>query len=224
MIQYINAENYKNLYVVGDLHGCYTLLMNELEKKDFDFTQDLLICTGDLIDKGPENEKCISLLDENWFCTVRGNHEEICIDSILNPSLQNLHRLNGGEWFFKLKSQRKLAIVEQLKQLPLAIEIRFPHKKIGVVHADIDLGDWELFKTDLKKGNYNITGIKSSYYNAMWGRGRIKQQSDLYTHVKNITEIYHGHTIVQEPTKLNNCIYIDTGAFFTQKLCILKIN
>lgn len=33
MIQYINAENYKSVYVVGDLHGCYTLLMDELEKR-----------------------------------------------------------------------------------------------------------------------------------------------------------------------------------------------
>lgn len=32
MYQRINGADWRNIFVVGDLHGCYTLLMNELEK------------------------------------------------------------------------------------------------------------------------------------------------------------------------------------------------
>ena len=41
--------------------------------------------------------------------------------------------------------------------------------------------------------------------------------------VDGIDEIYLGHTIVKEHTKIDNCHYIDVGSSFTKKLCIVKI-
>lgn len=63
------------LFVVGDLHGCYTLLMNKLEELEFNFQQDLLVSVGDLVDRGQENLECLSLINEPWFKAIRGNHE-----------------------------------------------------------------------------------------------------------------------------------------------------
>ena len=71
-VQSIDGSVFKSVYVVGDLHGSYQLLMSQLTTIDFDFENDLLICTGDLIDKGKENLECISLIDKPWFKTVRG--------------------------------------------------------------------------------------------------------------------------------------------------------
>lgn len=71
IIKTIEGNNFSSIYVVGDLHGCYNLLMNELQKINFKFQKDLLICTGDLIDRGDENLECISLLDQTWFLTAR---------------------------------------------------------------------------------------------------------------------------------------------------------
>jgi serine/threonine protein phosphatase 1 len=34
--------------------------MQELQKIHFDFQNDVLICTGDLVDRGEENLACIS--------------------------------------------------------------------------------------------------------------------------------------------------------------------
>ena len=53
----INTNQMDNIYVVGDLHGCYSLLMQELQNINFDFQNDVLICTGDLVDRGAENER-----------------------------------------------------------------------------------------------------------------------------------------------------------------------
>ena len=41
----INANKTDHMYVVGDLHGSYSLLMQELKILNFDFQNDLLICT-----------------------------------------------------------------------------------------------------------------------------------------------------------------------------------
>ncbi|EFE1562693.1 serine/threonine protein phosphatase, partial [Escherichia coli] len=63
----IDGTKYRNVWVVGDLHGCYTRLMSELHRVHFDPAQDLLISVGDLIDRGTENVKCLELLQMPWF-------------------------------------------------------------------------------------------------------------------------------------------------------------
>lgn len=219
----INANQMDNIYVVGDLHGCYSLLMQELQNINFDFQNDVLICTGDLVDRGEENLACISLLDQPWFYTVRGNHEEMCIKSPHDPKIKDIHARNGGEWFYQLSQTQRLEIIELFKQLPLVIEVQLEHKKIGVVHADIDIHNWNAFKQDISQGDYKISGVTSAYSNALWGRGRIRNHSEHYDNVENIDEIYLGHTIVKEHTKIDNCHYIDVGSSFTKKLCIVKI-
>ena len=219
----IRGADYAAIYVVGDLHGCYRLLMQELEKIRFNFEQDLLICTGDLVDRGSENLECISLLDQPWFLSVRGNHEEMCIKGRDDVWIQDMHARNGGEWFYLLSTEKQDKLSEILSKLPLVIEIQLEDKKIGILHADIDIHDWNQFKTNIAKGERKIPGLTSAYTNALWGRGRIRHHSKRYGTVKNIDEIYLGHTIVKRHTQIDNCHYIDVGSSYTQQLCIVKI-
>ena len=219
----IRGADYAAIYVVGDLHGCYRLLMQELEKIRFNFEQDLLICTGDLVDRGSENLECISLLDQPWFSSVRGNHEEMCIKGRDDVWVQDMHARNGGEWFYLLSTEKQDELSEIFSQLPLVIEIQLEDKKIGILHADIDIHDWNQFKTNIAKGERKIPGLTSAYTNALWGRGRIRHHSKRYGTVKNIDEIYLGHTIVKKHTQIDNCHYIDVGSSYTQQLCIVKI-
>lgn len=219
----IRGADYAAIYVVGDLHGCYRLLMQELEKIRFNFEQDLLICTGDLVDRGSENLECISLLDQPWFSSVRGNHEEMCIKGRDDVWIQDMHARNGGEWFYLLSTEKQDELSEIFSQLPLVIEIQLEDKKIGILHADIDIHDWNQFKTNIAKGERKIPGLTSAYTNALWGRGRIRHHSKRYGTVKNIDEIYLGHTIVKKHTQIDNCHYIDIGSSYTQQLCIVKI-
>lgn len=219
----INNNKFRSCFIVGDIHGAYSLLMQELQKINFNFENDLLICTGDLIDRGNENLECISLLDQTWFLTVRGNHEEMCIKGQYDSKIRDIHVHNGGEWFYALPRQKQLEISKKFMGLPLVIEIELESKKIGIVHADIDIHDWNVFKQDVSKGDYKIPNIVSAYSNALWGRGRIRNHSNQYDIVENIDEIYLGHTIVKEHTQIDNCHYIDVGSSFTKKLCIIKV-
>lgn len=178
LILCLKIDSHKKLFVVGDLHGCYSLLMQELKTINFNFDNDLLICTGDLIDRGNENLECISLLEQPWFRTVRGNHEEMCIKGQYDTKIRELHIRNGGEWFYALPLQKQLEINNHFMELPIVIEIELKSKKIGIVHADIDIHDWNIFKQDISKGDYKIPGITSSYSNVLWGRGRIRNYSN----------------------------------------------
>ena len=65
------------LYVVGDIHGCYDLLMNRLIEIGFNFENDLLVAVGDLVDRGIQNIECVNLIDQPWFTSIRGNHEDL---------------------------------------------------------------------------------------------------------------------------------------------------
>ena len=177
-VQVIDGSSFASIYIVGDLHGSYQLLMNHLNFISFNFDEDLLICTGDLVDKGDENLECISLLKKPWFRTVRGNHEELCIKGLYDLKLRQLHERNGGEWFYQLPSYQRHEIIKSFEGLPIVIELNLKNKKIGVVHADIDIHEWKAFKQDVAKGDYAIPGITSAYTNALWGRGRIKKHSE----------------------------------------------
>lgn len=75
MYKIINCNNYKNVYIVGDIHGHYTLLKKHLKKIGFDKKHNLLVCTSDLVDRGKENEECLNLLSKKWFASVISNHE-----------------------------------------------------------------------------------------------------------------------------------------------------
>ncbi|ENV14250.1 hypothetical protein F965_00493 [Acinetobacter schindleri NIPH 900] len=219
----VSHKRFRSCFVVGDLHGSYSLLMNELHLKNFDFENDLLICTGDLVDRGDENLECISLLNQPWFLTVRGNHEEMCIRGQYDPKMKDIHERNGGEWFYRQSQETQQRIIDRFAELPLVIEVELQNKKIGIVHADIDIHDWNIFKQDIAKGDYKIAGITSAYSNAIWGRGRIRNHSNEYDFVENIDEIYLGHTIVREHTQIDNCHYIDVGSSFTKKLCVIEV-
>lgn len=47
------------------------------------------------------------------------------------------------------------------------IEVELENKKIGIVHADIDIRDWNIFKDDIAKGDYKIPGLTSAYSNVL---------------------------------------------------------
>ena len=208
------------LFVVGDLHGCYELLMNQLTNLQFNFEQDLLVSVGDLVDRGPDSLKCLNLIDAPWFKAVLGNHEEMCLQSHVDHSMARLHAQHGGEWFYALSIEHQQQLIEKLKTVPVVLEIEFKNKKYGFVHADIDVNDWSKFKSAIQLQHGKTREI------ALWGRSRIYNRYGLFSKfktVQGIEQIFLGHTIVKEVTQRDNCLYIDTGAYLGHPLTIIEI-
>ena len=55
LYQYLDGDNWRHIYIVGDLHGCRALLDEQLLAVNFDTRRDLLVSVGDLIDRGPDS-------------------------------------------------------------------------------------------------------------------------------------------------------------------------
>lgn len=144
--KYVDTDGVNNVYVIGDLHGKFEDLISEMKRVRFNPEKDILICTGDIIDRGQNSLKCLSLLYEPWFHMVNGNHEYMAFD-VFNAdndkSEQNFRERqwfgNGGDWYFdstdKDSSEAKKLILECKHNNPDVIVFNYRNKKIVVAHA-----------------------------------------------------------------------------------------
>ena len=220
LVKILDTEIKGKLYAVGDLHGCYNLLMNRLKEIGFDFENDLLVAVGDLVDRGTQNLQCIELLSQKWFTSVRGNHEDLCIGGLDNLAYKKCHISNGGEWFYRLDGQAMYNIAKTFAQLPVVLEVNHKGKTFGFVHGHIEQNDWEDFKKSFENQS---SSFRNPVDMAMWGRARFEMDTDEYTHVSGVDAVILGHTVTPKPFKRDNCYYIDTGAVHWGTLTILDL-
>ncbi|MFC4248680.1 metallophosphoesterase family protein [Natribaculum luteum] len=76
----IDLENWADVYVVGDVHGCLEdleTLFSVLELGD----DDLVVFVGDLVRKGPQSKAVLEQVRESpRLLSVRGNNEQKVLD------------------------------------------------------------------------------------------------------------------------------------------------
>lgn len=191
-------------WFVGDIHGCFSLLEKQLKQLEFNPAKDRLICTGDLIDRGPESERVLEFLQHNWFYSVLGNHDSFILGDLDNMLHLSLWFYNGGSWWWNIESDaEKQEFIEAFAQLPYIIEIETRHGLIGVVHAELPEGmNWPQLVASLDE--------KSTQDSLLWGRSRLAHQ--LSCPVDQIDILVSGHTMLNQPVRLANCVFIDMGA------------
>lgn len=68
------ASHLENIYVIGDVHGCFYTLQNLIARLPKDAE---LIFVGDLCDKGKFSKDVIDFVMENKYACVKGNHEHL---------------------------------------------------------------------------------------------------------------------------------------------------
>lgn len=197
-------------WFVGDIHGCRSLLFDSLKEAGFNFEIDRLFCTGDLVDRGSDSVGCLELLDEEWFFSVKGNHEDMMCAGVLRGYTRDWYR-NGGEWYEKLPESEKERIrpyIEKANELPYIIRIG---NVFAVAHADVMYSISE----------YEEAHMTSTMKDALlWGRYRINFADR--TPIDDVDVVIVGHTPVARPVLLGNVLYIDTGACYGVKLTVLS--
>lgn len=215
-IKYLEVDEDVNVFVVGDIHGEYLQLIQKLKDIGFNFNEDLLIGVGDLVDRGKENEECVGLLNEHWFTSIKGNHEDFCYKGMMDDHIKFYHRMpnNGGEWFYELPDDLMEAVGRRLKQLPVMLEVKYKGKKFGFVHADLPVQDWELAKEMLLNGD-RIDG-RSFEDHLLWSRGIITdyENSGVTVNIAQVDNVFFGHTVLPRVTQVGNCTFLDTGGCF----------
>lgn len=213
--QRINGEEWRRVLVCGDLHGCYTNLMNRLDVVGFDPAQDLLISVGDLIDRGTENVECLDLINQPWFRAVRGNHEQMMLDAVMSAG-SILHWMqNGGSWFYNLDADQQIlanSLVRKAAELPLIIEVEKGGKKFVICHADYPHDEYEY-------------GKPVDSQQAIWSRERVSLSIDGFSSSISGADLFiFGHTPALQPMRIKNQLYIDTGAVFNGNLTLYELS
>lgn len=209
-------------YVLGDIHGRFDLVYENLNNVGFNVETDRLFCVGDLIDRGPYSNHVVSFLNLPYVHTIRGNHEDMLLDffeTYPNASDEDFYHAgmrNGMTWFLQNNTCERKQILESLSKLPLVIEIESHRGLIGLVHADVpkDLS-WLEFKNQVEADN------KVVIETALWGRNRIL--NGVCEDIVGLGRLYVGHTVQENIKKLGNVVALDTGAVFDRHLTMVNV-
>lgn len=212
---YLHANTEGRDFIVGDIHGAYGELMTLMHYVKFDETRDRLIAVGDIIDRGPQSMECVFLLlSKSWFYSVKGNHEDLMIQSILkkNSSSTATWMGNGGLWALDQSPDVLEDIANDLNKLPLIISVGEHPDRFNVIHADIFSRASHVSDSDID--NWTFSDMEENYL--LWSRNvhsscRISDYELNKVHSEKLSITYCGHTPVLEPCYVQRQLFIDTG-------------
>lgn len=143
-------------FVIGDIHGSFSVFNNLIENIKFDPAVDRMISVGDLVDRGPDSLSCLRLLHEPWFHAVLANHEQMMIGKFNDLPEGDWWFSNGGDWAMEAVndyvavhraqtrsfpndwSAEVIDFLPVLEELPFLITVNMPDgKKFHVIHAEL---------------------------------------------------------------------------------------
>lgn len=211
------------VYAIGDVHGCMGLL-NKLEaliKQDAgdQYAAAVILYLGDVIDRGPDSA---SVLDKLSFphragpkrITLFGNHEEMMLHFLENPSAKSNWLVHGGaetlgsygihadvkrgwnfsakHWTYLLAANMPDAHIDFMLNMPRSYQFGPYFASHAGINPACSLADQTL--RDL-----------------LWSRPNDKP-------FKEDVTLVHGHTPVDTPHISDRRINVDTGAYATGTL------
>lgn len=211
-------------FVISDIHGGYLALKELMNKVNFDFENDKLICLGDTCDAWPNVKECFDLLSTiKNLIYLWGNHD-IWTSDYYQHKMDIYETIN---W----KEQGGQASADSFgKSLPKNVKRIF--KSALPYYVD---SDNRLFVHGGFDENYDIS--TQSVASLVWDRNLcakslIQQeknnQSCSKTHITCYSEVFIGHTptiMINKEMPIKNCEVwmIDTGASYTGKLTLIDI-
>jgi serine/threonine protein phosphatase 1 len=222
------------LYIIGDVHGCATLLDKMLDRIDVhgvtnNVINPMLILVGDYVDRGPQSAQVLERIytlqqdtPERVICLM-GNHEKMMLDFIDDPAGGGNRWLTfgGGDTLksYGIKVPGKKADIEDLTEASIELEsampkglqawlralpLTFQSGNIACVHAAMDPSS---------------SPDKQSSRILLWGHPDFMSEArvdDLW--------VAHGHTIVKSAACQNSRIALDTGAYRTGRLSVAAVS
>jgi serine/threonine protein phosphatase 1 len=231
-MRYFSGNSTGRDWVVGDIHGCFSLFEELLARIGFDAARDRVFAVGDLIDRGPESERAGEFLDQPWFTAIRGNHEQMLLDAIPETpgqmSARQLWWFNGGDWFDDCAPAARAALADRIVELPYALEIQLvTGGTAGLIHADVVAHDWPATRAWLESD-----AADESLLELVWSRERayalIARFENARTGappvaVAGIDWVAFGHTPLAAPVACANTRWLDTGAVHGNRLSIAEL-
>lgn len=212
LIQTFDANTVGRDFLVGNVHGHITRLLQAVDAAGFDPAIDRLFSVGDLVDRGPESAMVLDLLDKPWFHAIRGNHEQMLLDYHAGRYDVTLYAWNGGPWAIGMTRAERQPYADAFEALPLAIELRTRAGLLALVHAGCPASDWEELAAVLRDpGSVSTLHLDALRDSLLWDRSRITQADT--SPVRGVLAVCVGHTPVPEVCRLGNHLLLDTGAW-----------
>ncbi len=195
------------VFAIGDIHGCCKTFKKLLLEKLVIKKSDKIYCIGDYVDRGHDSKGVIDFIIELRekgynIHTLRGNHEQMMLDSIIDQKkLDHWLKNGGGETLksFDVSSVKEL----QHKYLAFLKRTKFfiATNKYIFVHAGLD---------------FNIENPFADKEAMLWIRDENFDKSKINNRI-----LIHGHTPIPFDTLYKhfnpNKINIDGGCVYNHK-------
>lgn len=140
------------IIAIGDIHGCaktfHKLVMDEIKIRK----SDTIYCIGDYIDRGPDSKGVIDLiidLRKKGYAirTLRGNHEELMMESLQDRQAHMDWYINGGDATLRSFGVSSYAdFLPEYKTYFNCTRFYYTHGPYIFVHAGLNFGPEDIFK------------------------------------------------------------------------------
>ncbi|MBC8099542.1 MAG: metallophosphoesterase family protein [Armatimonadetes bacterium] len=170
--------------VISDIHGDYRALERVLDRLDHQHHVSRILCAGDLIGRGPEQNRVVQLIRERNIQTVRGNHDE---------------------WSYDLSADN----ASYLKHLPLDWRGEFGEYAVYMCHGKPGNNMWGLYRDHISdtllnmmltslRVNVLITGHTHVPLYAKVNQGCVINPGSIYT-FKSVRATSHTYGVLRLP-------------------------
>ena len=216
------------IYAIGDVHGHLELLDELLCRISADIRQrpigrPLYIFLGDYIDRGPSSRETIDRLIDHGQVSesvfLKGNHEQIAIRCLIDPSLfERWMRLGGLETLVSYGIAPQLNKPRAIAELQTAFHTALSPSHLRFfreLQPCFECGDFFFAHAGVKPG-IELSRQKES--DLLWIREEFLASAQDFGKI-----VVHGHTPGRAARADSNRINIDTGAFATGCLTCLVI-
>jgi putative phosphoesterase len=112
--------------IISDIHGDYSTLKDVLNRFDQHHHVDHILCAGDLVGRGPEQDRVVEVIRKRKIPVARGNHDE---------------------WFYNLTDENTAF----LKSLPVDWKGEFGGTTVYMCHGKPGNNMWGMYKDHLSK-------------------------------------------------------------------------
>ncbi|KAL1429487.1 hypothetical protein MTO96_016119 [Rhipicephalus appendiculatus] len=208
-------DSFKQVFVIGDVHGCYEELMDLLAVAKARDADTLKLFVGDLVNKGPRSEDVLEFLMNNHSSchSVRGNHDEVVLKEYY-ASRNPMYALPAENNWIK---QLTVCQIRYLEQLPYTLIM--PSLNTVIVHAGLvpDQG--------LSTSLVDMVTMRNVVINDFWEKGGIRATCKDEEHAEPWGQVWNGphhvifgHDAKRKLQKWRHCTGLDTGCVYGNAL------
>jgi len=212
------------IIAIGDVHGCIDELQELYDKLQPNKT-DIVICLGDLVDRGPDSEGVVQFVKDHDIFTIQSNHDEKVIryhqhvlKQIGTPSYKIPMRVPSSYMALSNSSIDFLtsaphAIVMPNENTNEPYQMVFCHAGMGPGGLHQDPSAFIRNRYFVKNSHDNkLTPVKSVEIDGIW---YVPEGSYPWHYFwDGRWTIVYGHSVNLEPLIENNTIGIDAGCVF----------